>query len=49
MNACCLVLVLTPLQTEEIPLQAQAGERLDVKISAEEAGEAFPYEWPLLE
>lgn len=31
------------------PLLAQAGEKLDVKISAEEAGEAFSYEWPPLE
>ncbi len=47
MNSYCLE--LTPLQTEQIPCWLRRPEKLDLKISAEEAGEAFPYEWPPVE
>jgi hypothetical protein len=36
------------LQTEQIPCRLRP-EKLDAKISAEEAGEAFPQEWPPVE
>jgi hypothetical protein len=45
----CYCLGPRPLQTEEIPGWLRRPEKLDVKISAEEAGEAFPYEWPPVE
>ena len=37
------------LANERDPVLAETAEKLDIKIGAEEAGEAFPYEWPPVE